>query len=184
MRLSPLIAGLVSALSLAPVAARAQSREPWSLQVSGEWVVPTKSYGDVLQAGSSLGWEVQGRYTVGRFSLGVGYQRSTVFKSDAADLSGTVSVGFIEPRLVVAVLGQRVAPYLSARLGYGALLIRETPRVTPRSTTYGVGGGVMIALARRIAVDGGGQYFVANFGGRGGTAGYVLIRLGVAVGLF
>jgi len=185
VRHSRSIAGLaVAAFAVASVEAAAQSRQPFSLQASGGWVFPTKDYGDVLQSGSTPGWELQGRYTFGRFSLGVGYQRSTVFKSDAADLTGTISVGFVEPRYVLTVLGERVAPYVAGRLGYGALLIRETPRVTTTSFTYGAGAGVMIAVAQRIAIDAGGQYFVADFGGSGGTAGYFLARLGAAVGLF
>jgi opacity protein-like surface antigen len=179
------IVGLaIAALALAPLGAAAQSRQPWSVQASGEWVFPTKDYGDVLQSGTTLGWELQGRYTFGRFSLGAGYQRSTVFKSDEADLTGTLSLGFVEPRYVVAILGERAAPYVAARLGYGALLIRETPRVTENSFTYGAGAGVMIAVTPRVTIDVGGQYFLADFGGSGGTAGYFLARLGVAVGLF
>jgi opacity protein-like surface antigen len=179
------IAGLaVVALALASVDAVAQSRQPWSVQASGEWVFPTKDYGDALESGTTLGWELQGRYTFGRFSLGAGYQRSTVFTSDVADLTGTISVGFVEPRYVVAVLGERMAPYVAARLGYGALLIRETPRVTEDSFTYGAGAGVMVAVVPRVTIDIGGQYFLADFGGSGGTAGYFLARLGVAVGLF
>lgn len=185
MKHSRLVVGLVAAaLAVTSVEAVGQSRQPWSLQASGEWVFPTKDYGDVLQSGSTLGWELQARFTFGRISLGAGYQRSTVFKSDPADLTGTISVGFLEPRYVVAVLGERAAPYLAGRFGYGALLIRETPRVTETSFTYGAGAGVLIAVAPRFALDVGGQYFVADFGGSGGTAGYLLARLGVAVGLF
>lgn len=185
MRRPHLVAGLAAvALALNSTGASAQSRQPWSLQASGEWVFPTKDYGDVLQSGTTLGWELQARYTFGRLSLGAGYQRSTVFKSDAANVTGTLSLGFVEPRFVVAVLGEHLAPYLAARVGYGALLIRETPHVTENSWTYGGGLGVMIAVAPRFSLDLGGQYFVADFGGSGGTAGYFLARLGIAVGLF
>jgi opacity protein-like surface antigen len=177
-------AAAVAALLASAGGAAAQSRQPWSVQASGEWAFPTKDYGDVLQSGTTLGWELQGRYTFSRWSVGVGYQRTTVFKSDQADLTGTLSLGFVEPRYVVAVLGQRFAPYVAARLGYGALLIRETPRVTENSFTYGAGAGVMIALGPRFTIDAGGQYFLADFGGSGGTAGYWLARLGLAVGLF
>jgi opacity protein-like surface antigen len=185
VRATRLVAGLAAAaLAVIPAEAGAQSRQRWSLQGSGEWVFPTKNYGAVLQSNTTLGWELQGRYTFGRFSLGGGYQRCTVFKADAIDLTGTMSVGFLEPRYVIAVLGGRVAPYLALRGGYGALLIRPTPRVTTNSFTYGAGAGLLIAVAPRIALDLGGQYFVADFGGSGGTAGYYLARLGVAIGLF
>lgn len=180
-----LLVGLaIAAIAVTFAEASAQSRQPWSFQASGEGVFPTKDYGDALPSGSTPGWELQGRYTFGRFSLGAGYQRSTVFKSDVAALTGTISVGFVEPRYVVTVLGERVATYVAARLGGGALLIRETPRVTENSFTYGAGAGALIAVAPRFAVDVAGQYFVADFGGGGGTAGYFLARVGVAVGLF
>lgn len=117
--------------------AAAQSRLPWSLQASGEWVFPTRNYGDLLQSASTPGWELQGRFTFDRWSLGAGYQRSTVFKSDAANLTGTISAGFLEPRYVVAVLAERVAPCLAGRIGYGTLLIGEIPHVTENSFTCG-----------------------------------------------
>ena len=113
-----LIAGLaLAALAVASTPAGAQSRQPWSLQGSGEWVFPTKDYGDVLESGAKLGYEVQLRYTFSRFSLGAGYQRSTVFKSDEADLTGTLSLGFVVPNadllwraLVTEGRGKRRAP--------------------------------------------------------------------------
>lgn len=180
-----LVLGLAAAALAVPSAdAAAQSLQRFSLQASGEWVFPTRAYGDGLQSGATLGWELQGRFTFGRFSLGAGYQRSTVFKSDAANLTGTLSLGFVEPRLVVAVIGEHLAPYLAGRVGYGKLLIRESPRVTETSFTYGGGAGFLIALSRTLSIDVGGQYFVADFDGSGGTAGYFLARLGIAVGLF
>ncbi len=182
--LALLVLGLTLGATLSPRDAQAQSRQRWSVQASGEWVFPTRKYTDVLQHGSAPGWEVQARYTFGRFSLGSGYQHSTVFKSEEADLTGTLSVAFLEPRYVIAVLGDRVAPYIAGRVGYGALLIRESPRVTERSVTYGGGAGFLIALVPRVALDAGGQYFVADFGGGNGTAGYALARLGISIGLF
>jgi opacity protein-like surface antigen len=163
-KMSWMIGAVTGLLAVGATAAAAQSRQSWSLQVSGEAVLA--------------------RYTFGRFSVGGGYQRTVVFKSAAAALTGTLSVGFIEPRYVVAVVGDRLAPYLAARVGYGALLIRDTPSVTQNSFTYGAGLGVLVAVVPHVAIDLGGQYFVADFGGNGGTAGYFLVRAGLAVGLF
>ncbi len=80
--------------------------------------------------GTTLGWEAQARFTFGRFSVGAGYQRSTVFKSDAAvgDITATLSVGFVEPRYVLGVFGNVAAPYVAARFGYGGLLMRSSER--------------------------------------------------------
>lgn len=173
-------------LSSAPLAA--QSRELVSLQVSGEVVFPTESYG-VLEANATLGWEAQARLTFGRFSVGAGYQRSQVFKSDASvgDITATLSVGFLEPRYVLGVFGNVAAPYLAARIGYGGLLIRSPSdliRSTENSFIYGGGAGVILQVAQRVGIDVGAQYFVADFTGGQGSAGYFLTRLGVSVGLF
>lgn len=139
--------------------AAAQSRLPWSLQASDEWVFPTKNYGDLLQSAST-------------------------FKSDAANLTGTSSAGFLEPRYVVAVLAEQVGPCPAGRIGYGTLLIGKIPPVTENSFTCGAGAGILIALTPRLSIDAGSQYFAADFGRSGDTAGYFLARLGVAIGLF
>jgi hypothetical protein len=178
--------GLLALLLAAPLAA--QSRELVSLQVSGEVVFPTESYG-VLEASATLGWEAQARLTFGRFSVGAGYQRSQVFKSDASvgDITATLSVGFVEPRYVLGVFGNVAAPYLAARIGYGGLLIRspnDLIRSTDNSFIYGGGAGVILQVAQRVGIDVGAQYFVADFTGGQGSAGYFLTRLGVSVGLF
>jgi len=170
----------------APVAA--QSRELVSLQMSGELVFPTQDYG-VLEKSVTLGWEAQARLTFGRFSVGAGYQHSTVFKSNASvgDITATLSVGFVEPRYVVGVFGNVAAPYVAARLGYGGLLIRSASdlvRSTENSFIYGGGAGVIFQVAQRVGIDVGAQYFVADFTGNQGSAGYFLTRLGVSVGLF
>jgi len=179
-----LVPAIAALIALPPPGLAAQSSQRVSLQASGEWISPTKDYGFSLPASSTLGWELQARFTAGRFSLGAGYQRSTVFKSADANLTGTLSVGFAEPRIVIAVLGQRFAPYLAGRVGYGSLLIPERPSVSENVFTYGGGAGFLIALVPRIALDLGGQYFVSDFQSRGGSAGYWLVRMGVAVGLF
>lgn len=179
--------GIVATLLLAaPLAA--QSRELVSLQVSGELVFPTEDYG-VLEKSVTLGWEAQARFTFGRFSVGAGYQRSTVFKSDASvgDITATLSVGFVEPRYVIGVFGNVAAPYVAARIGYGGLLIRSSNdlvRSTENSFIYGGGAGVIFQVAQRVGIDVGAQYFVADFTGNQGSAGYFLTRLGVSVGLF
>jgi hypothetical protein len=181
-------AGVLIALLLWAAPLTAQSRELVSIQVSGELVFPTENYG-VLEKSVTLGWEAQARLTFGRFSVGAGYQRSTVFKSNASagDITATLSVGFVEPRYVVGVFGNLAAPYVAARLGYGSLLIRspnDLVRSTENSFIYGGGAGVIFQVAQRVGIDVGAQYFVADFTGNQGSAGYFLTRLGVSVGLF
>jgi hypothetical protein len=181
-------AGMLIALLLWAAPLTAQSRELVSIQVSGELVFPTENYG-VLEKSVTLGWEAQARLTFGRFSVGAGYQRSTVFKSnaDVGDITATLSVGFVEPRDVVGVFGTLAAPYVAARLGYGSLLIRspnDLVRSKDNSFIYGGGAGVIFQVAQRVGIDVGAQYFVADFTGNQGSAGYFLTRLGVSVGLF
>jgi len=185
-RVGGLAGGIFALLLAMPLAA--QSRELVSIQVSGELVFPTEDYG-VLEKSVTLGWEAQARLTFGRFSVGAGYQNSTVFKSDASvgDITATLSVGFVEPRYVLGVFGNVAAPYVAARLGYGSLLIRspsDLVRSTENSFIYGGGGGVIFQVAQRVGIDVGAQYFVADFTGNQGSAGYFLTRLGVSVGLF
>ena len=182
------LAGGLMALALMSAPLAAQSRELVSLQVSGEVVFPTEDYG-VLEKSATLGWEAQARFTFGRFSVGAGYQRSTVFKSDASvgDITATLSVGFVEPRYVLGVFGNVAAPYVAARIGYGGLLVRspsDLVRSTDNSFIYGGGLGVIFQVASRVGIDVGAQYFVADFTGGQGSAGYFLTRLGVSVGLF
>lgn len=169
---------------LAPASVAAQSREFVSVQGSGAYVIAGKDYGPNLESGAKLGYEAQVRLTFGRFSVGAGYQNSTVFKGDpaVADLDASISAGFVEPRYVVTVLGERFAPYVAARLGYGSLQVRGDVETSEDSFTYGAGGGVMIALVPRLSADLGVQYFRADFGGSG--AGYWLLRAGLSVGLF
>jgi predicted porin len=184
------LGGFVATLLLLslPASAAAQSRELVSLQLSGELVFPTQDYGG-LEKGTTLGWEGQVRFTFSRFSVGVGYENSRVFESNtpASDITANLSVGFVEPRYVLGVFGNIAAPYLAARIGYGSLLVRASDtsvNSSDGSFIIGGGGGVIFQVAKRVGIDLGAQYFVADFANSSGSAGYFLLRLGVSVGLF
>lgn len=187
MSVGRFLAGAGLAVMLCSTVAEAQSRQPFSIQASGALVFPEDDYPG-LESGTRLGWEVQGRYTFGRFSVGAGYQRSRVFQSDPSigDITATLSLGFVEPRYVLGVIGQLAAPYVAARIGYGALLVRDPDNSAARSTTgsftYGGGLGVLFKVASDVSIDVGGQYFRADFDR--GSSGYFLARLGLSVGLF
>jgi predicted porin len=166
--------------------AHAQSRQLVSLQASGALVFPEDEYPG-LESGTRLGWEAQVRFTFGRFSIGGGYQRSTVFQSaeEVGDITASLSLGFIEPRYVLGVIGNVGAPYVAARLGYGGLLIRDPDdefRSTTESLTYGGGAGMLFRIASGVSADLGAQYFRADFDQ--GSSGYFMLRLGGSVGLF
>ena len=171
---------------LGALPAQAQSRQPVSLQASGALVFPEDEYPG-LESGTRLGWEGQLRYTFGRFSVGAGSQRSVVFRSaeEVGDITATLSLGFVEPRYVIGVIGNVGAPYLAARIGYGGLLIRapeDVVRSTTESFTYGGGAGMLFRVASGVSADLGAQYFRADFDQ--GSSGYFMMRLGASVGLF
>jgi len=168
-------------------AALAQSLQRLSVQGSGALVFPTTIDPDFTNS-TRLGIEGQLRYTFSRFSLGAGYQRSTVYKLEATDFTAAVSVGFLEPRYVAAATS-RAALYLAGRVGVGSLLCspREDCPEQDLELAFGGGGGVLVLLTDRVAIDLGGQYFATGFTRSIGAAkarpGYLLARLGLSVGL-
>jgi hypothetical protein len=174
-----LLAGLTSAV-------RAQSQQKWSVQGSGALVFPTAEESD-FENSTRLGWEAQVRYTFSRFSLGGGYQRSTVYQFETGDFSAAVSVFFLEPRYVVLV-GSRAAGYLAGRVGMSQLVCNPSEDCTGQGAHFaaGAGGGVLIRLGTRVSLDLGSQYFATQYdisAGQTRTAGYILARLGLSVGI-
>jgi len=174
-----LLAGLTSSM-------RAQSQQRWSIQGSGALVFPTADESD-FENSTRLGWEAQVRYTFSRFSMGVGYQRSTVYQFSTGDFSAAVSVFFAEPRYVV-LAGSRAAVYLAGRIGMSTLVCSPEEDCAEQGGHFagGGGGGVLVRLGSRVALDLGSQYFTTQYdivGGASRTAGYVLARLGLSVGL-
>jgi opacity protein-like surface antigen len=173
---------LALALALtAPAGAGAQSLQKISLQGSGAVLFATRK-DPTYESKTRLGWEAQARYTFGRWSLGAGYQRSTVFAFTEGQPPPTLalSFGFIEPR-VVLVARRGVALYLAGRFGAGKLT-SAAPDFNIEGTNigYGGGGGLLVRLSNRLSADLGGQYFDV----RGDLpSGYAMIRAGLGFGL-
>jgi opacity protein-like surface antigen len=167
--------------------AGAQSLQRLSVQGSGALVFPTASE-TAFKNTLRLGWEGQLRYTISRFSVGAGYQRSTVYKAKGADLTGAVSTIFVEPRYVVRA-SSRTALYLAGRVG-ASQLVCNPPDCADQSweAAYGGGAGLLYLLSDRVSLDLGTQYFATRYtnaesvGGKT-NAGYVLARLGMSVGI-
>lgn len=180
-----LLLPIVAAVLTGP--AHAQSLQRFSVQGSGAVVFPTSDATDFENA-TRLGWEGQLRYTVSRFSLGAGYQRSTVYKLQAADFTGAVSVVFLEPRFVAAA-SARVALYLAGRAGVGTLVCSPKQDCAEQSMepAVGGGGGLLFALGERVSLDLGSQYFSTRFTPSAAAdkvwTGYLLARLGLSIGL-
>lgn len=169
-----------------PALAGAQSQQRWSIQGSGALVFPTAEETD-FENSTRLGWEAQVRYTFSRFSLGGGYQRSTVYQFAESDFSAAVSVLFAEPRYVVTA-GSRAALYLAGRVGVSQLVCNPTQDCADQGAHFaaGGGGGVLVRLGTRVSLDLGSQYFTTQYDitdGQSRTAGYVLARLGLSIGL-
>jgi len=168
--------------------ASAQSMQRLSVQGSGALVFPTTEE-TAFKNTTRLGWEAQLRYTFSRFSLGAGYQQSTVYKIEGADFSGAVSSIFLEPRYVLTA-GSRTALYLAGRVGASQLVCSPKEDCTSQSweAAYGGGGGLLFLLGSRVSIDLGSQFFSTKYtnapsvGGKT-TAGYVLARLGLSIGL-
>jgi opacity protein-like surface antigen len=129
-----------------------------------------------------LGWEGQVRYTFGRVSLGVGYQRSTVFAFTEGNPPPTLqlSFGLIEPRYVLSA-SRWIAFYVAGRVGAGKLVSGSSDfNVGKTSIGYGGGGGLLVRLSSRLSADLGGQYFEV----RGDLPSrYAMVRGGLSFGL-
>lgn len=181
---SPLLLAAFGMLPCASVAA--QSMQRLSLQGSGALVFPTSEESD-FENDTRLGWEGQLRYTFSRFSLGAGYQRSTVYRLETQDFSGSVSVGFLEPRYVILATNWS-AFYLAGRAGLGSLVC--SPDICAEQSlelALGGGGGILLLVTERIALDLGSQYFTTQFTRsvtvQKARTGYVLARVGLSIGL-
>ena len=164
----------------------AQSQQRWGIQGSGALVFPTAEERD-FQNTTRLGWEAQIRYTFSNFSLGAGYQRSTVYQFETGDFSAAVSVVFLEPRYVVTA-SSLAALYLAGRVGMGPLVCNPKTDCAEQEmdVTFGGGGGALVRLSGRAALDIGVQYFTTRYDialGEKQRAGYILARLGLSVGI-
>lgn len=168
---------LLAVLLAAPTFLPAQSAQRFSVQGSGALLFPSRE--DATFANQTrLGYEAQLRYTPSRLSIGAGYQRSTVYRLTAG-FTAALSLAFLEPRYVVTA-NDRLALYVAGRVGFGSLICSEACNANNSYLTYGGGGGVLVRLSGRAAMDVGAQYFVVSdtF-----DSGYAMLRLGLSLGL-
>ena len=179
----------------------AQSAHRWSLQASGLYVGVLGSAYEGLSNGK--GFEAQVRYNPSAFSLGIGYQ-SSVHDLNVQGFE-TVNLGgaFIEPRYVLDIGSNRVAPYIAARLAYlqqkaDIVELGETYTLTADGTQINGGGGLLMRLTPRINLDLGLTFGAINFEdvvvtntsgqsvtatGSSGSGQNLVLRLGVSIGL-
>jgi hypothetical protein len=158
--------------------AAAQSLQTLAVQASGAVLFATAK-DPSFESRTRLGYEGQLRYTFSRFSLGVGYQRSTVFAFPNNPLKLDLSLGFIEPRLVLTA-GPTVALYGAGRVGIGKLVCGSQCAANRTDFTYGGGGGLLFRLSRRLSADLGTQLFHVT---GSLSQSFAMARLGLSFGL-
>ncbi len=208
------VVGAWMVLAILATDVHAQSAQRVSLQFSGLSAVLFGTEFEGIDPG--FGGEAQIRYTPSMFSLGGGFQYtrhgSDIFSQDPtinADFTFELFGAFIEPRIVIPVQSDAVAPYVSARLS----VLREQGTVTADDPVLGMveisiaatgalgnaGGGLLFAISRRVNFDLGvtvgygtfGAFTVkidgteVDIGESGGSraGGNVVFRAGLAVGL-
>lgn len=166
------VAGVL--LAVLRATADAQSAQPISLQVATAlWFATDEN--PTFDPQTRLGPEAQIRYTVSRFSLGLGV--AVQFAQNELRLARAAA--FVEPRVVVAA-GNTVALYAAGRLGAGKLICTVSCTATKSNVTYGGGGGVLFRVSRRLTADLGAQYLrVFNWS----SSGYAMLRAGWSLGL-
>lgn len=203
---------LATAAFIAVPTADAQSAQKWSLQASLFSSILTGDNPIFQNVDPGAGFEFQARWTPSLFSLGAGFQWTTHKQnllSDTPNVVGdpntTLNGFFLEPRYVILVGSNTIAPYVSARVAF----LRQTTSadfqtangiVTLNASADGVGvnggGGLLFRLGGRVNLDLGATFGFASFGDfvttvdgteidRAGssTGQNFALRLGMAVGL-
>jgi hypothetical protein len=189
--------GLVMGLGLAGLAAgtgAAQTAQRFSVQGSGLYA---KLFGDAFDnVGRGLGGEAQVRYTPSALSIGAGFQYTD--HDTPLNPSGTFHLygGFLEPRYVLDVGSNTVAPYLSTRfslLSQKSKASSQLPESSATGVTLNGGGGFLFRLGSRLNLDVGSTFGYTHFGNtktQGTTVANsdvsgsnIVVRVGLAFGL-
>lgn len=179
MRMTPRVVIAMAVLVLIARPAAGQSRQYFSIQGSGAWILPAQEPAG-FQSDVRLGYDVQFRYTPSRFSVGIGYQRSTILTSSDPDVSAALEVLFIEPRYVYWASGA-AAMYVAGRGGAGRYVCDPDRCADATNAVAGGGLGVLFKLGGPFALDLGGQYFAVFE--ENVRSDYFTVRLGLGVGL-
>jgi opacity protein-like surface antigen len=174
-----LAAAIVAAGFLAQPAA-GQSAQKWSLQGSlfSSTLIGDNPIYQNVEPGA--GFEIQARWNPSVFSLGAGFQWTTHKQNLLAnqpdvinDPNTTLNGFFVEPRYVILVGSNTLAPYLSGRVSF----LRQTTtaefrtingpatlKASAEGMNFNVGGGLMFRLGSRLNLDVGATYGYSSFG--------------------
>ena len=197
--------------------AEAQSAQKWSLQASlfSSTLMGDNAIYDNVDPGA--GFEIQVRWTPSLFSLGAGFQWTTHKQNLLEGQPGlteqpntTLNGFFVEPRYVILVGSNTVAPYASGRISVlrqrtsATFDVQTGPNTTDTAIltaqatgiNFNLGGGLLFRLGSRVNLDVGATYGVSSFGDfviqvdgqdidRSGssTGQNLMVRFGVALGL-
>ena len=140
---------------------RAQSRQAFSVQLSGLFVIPAGSAFTGTDAGP--GAELQLRRNSSPISYGVGvqYSRHDIGIESPMSLTGV----FVEPRYVLCATCETVFPYVSGR---GAVFRQGVSSEGTSGSATGVqvngGGGLLIVASPNINLDVGATLGLLYFG--------------------
>ncbi len=160
------LCGVLGLLLTVTPPSKAQSAQPYAVQVSALFTTITAGNASV----SGAGVELQPRYSrlyatesFGALSLGIGAQYSVHAKvRDRLKIAGL----FAEPRWVPATASSTFFPYLSARLAVQHLtgVFQFAEGGSTWGSAYGAGGGLAVKLTRRTNLDAGVQLVRQQFG--------------------
>jgi opacity protein-like surface antigen len=155
------------AVLVLPTVLVAQARQPFSIQGSALYTV--EQLGEAGLTGG-LGGEIQLRYVPSQLSVGLGYQFSHHASGDKKlDLSGV----FLEPRMAIDAGSDVLTPYIAGRIA----VLQQTselvtvPKFSSNGTAFGVGGGVVVNVSRRVNLDAGAAYILQSFGDKSFSTG-------------
>ena len=137
---------------------------------------------------AAVGYDANGGVVLGRWQLGVGYDRTSYGREDT-DGDYIVSNVYFEPRVVFGAPLRRVVPYAAVRLGRAMATYEGVLGITDDATGYisGLGAGVLWSVASHLQVDAAAHYaWLSHDYGTGGYAdaekgGRASMRLGVRI---
>ncbi|MGI9626320.1 MAG: outer membrane beta-barrel protein [Longimicrobiales bacterium] len=178
----------------------AQTAQMFSVQVSG---LGNKLFGDeFVGIETGFGFEAQIRYNPSAFSVGGGFQytshgvdiaSSGVVFPPGTEITTTLTGVFVEPRYVIDMQHDNVAPYVSARFSLSDITLTGAapglPEVEVSDTgfTANAGGGILYRLSPRANLDFGATFGIKtlNYDDTQPTATgtNLIFRVGVAFGL-
>lgn len=147
---------------LLPVTAVAQDSPGFS--VAGAVLYADVSGDDFQGTNAGFGFDAQGRYSWGAFSLGAGFHYTT---HDLEGLSDNLGVRgfFVEPRYAFNAGSPSLVPYLTGRLSLVKEKVESGPdKAEASGTAIGGGGGLLVRLGPTVHFDVSVTYAAVSFG--------------------